>query len=261
MLCDKLNRHYASLGRAPSQMCTISLPRDREFRTPAWRPLDPNAHIGTVKEGFFWQFLAQQVRDEGYYNPEHRAFIQDLRNAWPESSGPPFFSNIPKEVDPALIERAWRLFGGPVRQMIEAGALRLETARFDLNFDGVPEPVYRMSSLVFEAPRGPADPVQIRARIWSCDVASGRDEDHPYAIFVRHADAPAISNGGPEVWAEGTRRQIGHLNDAFWYRGRPYLAWILPGQSEFVVDESEPGAGHGFRASTVCQMRGVHSGG
>jgi len=143
--------------------------------------------------------------------------------------------------------------------MIKAGALRLETARFDLNFDGAPEPVYRMSFVLFDGPRNPTNAVGISARIWSCDVAAGRSENHPYMIFVRHDDAAAISNGGPEFWARGTRQD--HLNDVFWYRGRPYVVWILPGQSAFVVNEPAPGAGHGFHASTVCQMEGVQSGG
>jgi hypothetical protein len=257
-LCQELDHHYAALGRVTSQMCTVSLPRGSEFRRPAWRPVDPNANIETVKEGFFWQFLDQQVNYGVYYNPEHRALIQDLRKAWPESDGPPFFNHMPKDISTALVERVWRSFGGPVRKMIAAGALKLETAHFDLNSDGVPEPVYRMSHLVFEVPRRPQDPVEIGVRLWSCDAAPGRDENHPYVIFVRRTDAQGLWNGGPDFWARGTRQDTDQMNDVFWYRGRPYVVWILPGQSRFVVREpaSIRGRQSSYYTGTICQMGG-----
>lgn len=50
------------------------------------------------------------------------------------------------------------------------------------------------------------------------------------------------------------------LNDVFWYRGRPYVTWILPGQAEFVVEEPQSHMGHGFYASPICQMQGVRRG-
>jgi hypothetical protein len=259
-LCGEIIDHYAELGVNTAEMCTISLPRDESIRRPNWRPLDPAAHPGLIKEAFFWQFLDSQVNFERYYNSEHRAFIEDLATAWGHDRDN-WRPSPPKDVDPALFERAWTLFGEPVREMIAAGAIRLETARFDLNFDGELDTVYRMSHLVFHVPRRPSDPTAIGVQIWRCETARNRVEDHPYVLFVSSAEAPQVANGGSNIWSSGMRNEINHMNDVFWRDGRPYVVWILRGIPTFVVRETNAGPrrsrdepAHGFSFTRVCQM-------
>src|ERR1044071_9199099 len=81
-LCTAIADRYAELGLTTSEMCTIALPETGAFRRPTWRAVDPAANLDAIKEGFFWQFLGQQVNYGRYYNAEHQAFIRTLHEEW-----------------------------------------------------------------------------------------------------------------------------------------------------------------------------------
>ena len=178
-LCKKLDSSVIAERRTyPKSMCADELPipkNNPDFAVPLWESLDPMVHMDLVKELFWREF----DRDGNMSRRERDAI-------WEK----PLISRF---------DNQGNIVRYPARDLIEGGKVTLGRTRFDLNFDGKIDTVYRLG-------------------LFGCRPLS--NESGPHYAYSFHVVDPK----DPEL-TRGTQSQLLRLGigGAFWFKGRIYL--------------------------------------
>lgn len=108
-------------------ICGVPFPAgDRNFELmPPWRTLDPAAHLGVVKEIFYWANMKKNIVGVEAYQKQRYS----------------------KTAIPELMERQWRTSEARIMALIGAGRVYLQVNRYDYNNDGTADTLYRMTHL------------------------------------------------------------------------------------------------------------------
>lgn len=130
---EQLRQHRVTT----SGYCGVAIPLDNpDYRLPEWEPLNPAEHMQTVREIYYWRNL-NSSRD-------HELYPQQMRDL--------------TVIVPELFDLYLPRVESQLQALIANGELELFIGRFDVDFDGEIESVYRMTALGRE--RGAVSPAE-----------------------------------------------------------------------------------------------------
>jgi len=219
--CQKVVEHL----RANPQMNRINAcefpitPKANGFTKPKWEVLDPAAHMDIVREIFmhrvFWR----------YYRAPHTNPLpsqEEKDKAWNHDPQDPAFHLFREKAPGGLVVRY------TLREYLNMGAARLERARFDLDFDGKPDTVYRFL-------RG------------SCDT------NHPQTLGGVSWTYHVLERDGPKLHEEITSASMRTGFDIIRYDGRTYVVEL--GGGTMAINETKYDKGRRQPTSyLVCSL-------
>lgn len=130
---EQLRQHRVTT----SGYCGVAIPLDNpDYRLPEWEPLNPAEHMQIVREIYYWRNL-NSSRD-------HELYPQQMRDL--------------TVIVPQLFDLYLPRVETQLQALIASGELELFIGRFDVDFDGEIESVYRMTAL--GRARGAISPVE-----------------------------------------------------------------------------------------------------
>jgi len=120
---EQLRQHRVTTGG----YCGVAIPLDNpDYRLPEWEPLNPAEHMQIVREIYYWLNL-NSSRD-------HELYPQQMRDL--------------TVIVPELFDLYLPRVESQLQALIASGELELFIGRFDVDFDGAIESVYRMTTLI-----------------------------------------------------------------------------------------------------------------
>ena len=177
-LCKKLGVAVQAHQPYPRFMCADEFPlptSDPDFRVPVWETLDPIQNKELVTQ-LFWR----EADWKGDMTPAERDAIWNRPGITKFGDDGGFVQYVPRDI-------------------VERGDISLGRARFDINFDGQIDTVYRLGLHQCRA----KDPKARYGRAYTFHVVDPSDPD-----LVR-----------------GTQKRLARsgIGGAFWFKGRVYL--------------------------------------
>ncbi len=119
---EQLRQHRVTSGR----YCGVAIPLENsDYRLPEWEPLNPAEHLQIVREIYYWRNL-NSSRD-------HELYPQQMRDL--------------TVIVPELFDLYLPRVESQLQALITSGQLELFIGRFDVDFDGEIESVYRMTTI------------------------------------------------------------------------------------------------------------------
>ncbi len=119
---EQLRQHRVTSGR----YCGVAIPLENpDYRLPQWEPLNPAEHMQIVREIYYWRNL-NSSRD-------HELYPQQMRDL--------------TVIVPELFDLYLPRVESQLQALIANDELELFIGRFDVDFDGEIESVYRMTTI------------------------------------------------------------------------------------------------------------------
>ncbi len=119
---EQLRQHRVTT----SGYCGVAIPLDNpDYRLPVWELLNPAEHMQIVREIYYWQNLTS--------SRDHELYPQQMRDL--------------TVIVPELFDLYLPRVESQLQALIASGELELFIGRFDVDFDGQIESVYRMTAL------------------------------------------------------------------------------------------------------------------
>jgi hypothetical protein len=203
--------------------CGIPLPTGNpEYVLIEWTDLDLLENLDVVKTMYYWRNFRPSIPSSEYYK-------QGADRSRP---------------DPEFFALYWSEAEAQVRALIEAGKVELQHSRFDVDFSGDKEDLYRMTILVRDRGGFPrkSDPPPRVGVLQHCQNVGLPGAKTEYTYYTPPEDLP-----NPK-YPPFTRRFLFDSGDFILWRGRPYWAnW------EGVV--VEPTSSGGYEFPTVCVVK------
>jgi hypothetical protein len=201
----------------PTNPCTIPLPpNDTDFGRPVWTRIEPQTQIALIKSWAFWQFWVTRTVGplDGSPDPRVRDLLRQMIERWkkyPDQNGASVLSDPPVNIS-EFSEAAWRIYGARVLEIIANNDFEIETTMMDINTDGVPDRLYRLTRLGFG---GWGESMEARPSLEACARALPSDPKYASGIYVSESDNPQVNR---------TLIALGRLGeyDMFSFQGAPY---------------------------------------
>jgi hypothetical protein len=262
-VCHLLNRNFLSMGRTAAHPCSLPLPMNAAFSRPAWTKVDPAEKLDVVKSWAFWQVWALRATATSIQvSPDASvsALVRRMAERW---SGGPITGEIvwppPAREVQEFIAAGWAIYGARVIDMIESGAFRMETARFDYNADGMPDQVYRLTRLNFGLSN---QTIEGRPTAEVCSPGQPSEPALESGIYVSDQTDPLLHR------SLVTAARL-NVYDMFFFKGRPYsvsrghhdslpqLGWLSvnsPTSYVYSMRDVPPGQKPGIGFENLCEF-------
>ena len=216
-ICQRLNEEYVKHARLPTNPCTIPLPTaGGDFERPVWTPLEPADHIALIKSWAFWQFwVVRSVGPiDGSPDPQVQELLRQMAERWrknPNQSASEVLADPPVNIT-EFSEAGWYLYGARVLAMIANNDFQIEAMMVDINADGKPDRLYRMTRLDFGVWR---EPIEARPMLQACSRSAASDPRFTSGIYVSEIENPQVNR---------TLIALGRLGqyDVFFFQHEPY---------------------------------------
>jgi hypothetical protein len=220
-LCEDYAAELQEHRATTRKYCGVAIPLENpDYVLMSWENIDPAENMDLVKTMYYWLDFGSEVGDEFY-----RRQMIDL-----------------SEIDEEILALYWPKAEAQVLTLIQQGDVELQRSRFDIDFDGVREDVYRMTPLARTAAARPPqlEPTHQIGIGGSCENFGLPGATKQYVYYTPTADVPNAERG-PFI------RRLLDVSDFFSWRGRIY--W---GRGEGNVFEPHDGDFPNVRQ--VCSM-------
>jgi hypothetical protein len=213
-ICNDIAAEYRKLrvsNLGLPKHCGIPLPTGNpDYVLIEWTDIAPMANLDVVKTMYYWRNFMPSIPSSEYYKQAA------------DRSRP----------DPDFLELYWSKAEAQVLSLVQKGAVELQHSRFDIDFSGDKEDVYRMTILNrgkggFPQESDPPDPVNAGSNCRNVGLPGAKTA---YMYYTPPEGLPSPK------YAPFTRRFLDN-GDFFLWRGRPY--WATASGALFETDGSK----------------------
>ncbi len=191
---EQLRQHRVTTGR----YCGVAIPLDNpDYRLPEWEPLNPAEHMQIVREIYYWRNLNS--------SRNHELYPQQMRDL--------------TVIVPELFDLYLPRVESQLQALIGSGELELFIGRFDVDFDGAIENVYRMTPVIRNTRGRPSETDSEEAVV----APNCEDVGLPGATsrFLHYVDPVELPRGQARLLLEVFRLGV---NELFYWKDRIYWA-------------------------------------
>lgn len=221
-LCQDYAAELIKHDVSSANFCGVAIPLDNpNYRLPEWTDLNPSENLELVKTFYYWHNMGS--------SRSHELYREQM--------------NDKSKIIPALLDLYWPKAEAQVLALVASGDIQLQTSRFDIDFDGVIETVYRMTPLIILG--GALEPWvreehQVRARSGCTDFGLP-DGESGYLYYVSPDELPQQDYGALLDYTRLSMRGF------FYWKDRVYWDW---GQGAIFEGDSTSDIG----ITNICSM-------